>query len=114
MVAAACNDVDADRGEGDADSPRRAESPLPFAEVIMRGRAEDGDDGGSELRSGAMSMARTALTSDVDKGGRLLEVKCHTRQPRAVAKLPNLVDSQPNKMLRGLRRNGGVELRLAG
>lgn len=45
--------MDAERGDGEADSPRMAESPLPFEEVIMRGRAE-GDDGGRELRSGAI------------------------------------------------------------
>lgn len=61
IVAAACSEIDADRGEGDADSPRIAESPLPFEEVMIRGRA-DGDDGGRELRSGAMSTARTNLT----------------------------------------------------
>lgn len=68
-MAAACNEVDAERGEGDADSPRAVGSPLlPFEEVMMRGRPADGDgdEGGRELRSGAMLRG----------GGRTFHVLC--------------------------------------
>lgn len=70
-MAAACNEIEADRGEGEADSPRIAESPLPFEEVMMRGRIEDGEDGGSELRSGAMSAARIRLKTGVGPNARI-------------------------------------------
>lgn len=76
-MAAACSEVDAERGDGDADSPRMAESPLPFEEVMMRGRA-DGDDGGSELRSGAI------LTSRIDKVWQIWQIRkcCRSRLQR--------------------------------
>lgn len=63
-MAAACKEVDAERGEGEADSPRAEGSPVPFDEVMMRGRALDGEEGGSELRSGAMSAGRMLIYED--------------------------------------------------
>lgn len=60
-MAAACKEVDAERGEGEADSPRAVGSPLLFDEVMMRGRALDGEEGGSELRSGAMSTGDKSI-----------------------------------------------------
>lgn len=64
-VAAACSEMEAERGEGEGDSPRMEASPpapaaaapifmLPFA-VARRGTAT-GDEGGSEFKSGAMSV----------------------------------------------------------
>lgn len=58
-VAAACRDVEAVRGDGEGESPRRAVAcslvVVAFDEDMFRVK-DAGEDGGSELRSGAMEI----------------------------------------------------------
>ena len=59
MVAAAWREIEplGERGGGES---LLAASPLLLEEFIMRGRA-DGEDGGSELRSGAIAEYRNRI-----------------------------------------------------
>jgi hypothetical protein len=64
MVAAACREREADRGEAEGESPRMVDSPLPFVGVVevveavmVRSGTATSDDGGNEFRSGAMALA---------------------------------------------------------